>query len=228
MNGANGNGGDHGPPIEWPEDSDFWGTCKLTTTLTDPPRHELLLPSGQVLRLRTSDFFDPKRFTLAFVDSVGSFPPLPEKKPGKFLLECFRKWLDDRVAIAMPDEESGDRGALVGDIRRAIASCPDTDDPRDLDRGALYRREDGSIWVNARILLERVRRACPVKFTPADFYVALTSVGLINLEVKREAGWRGRAWSVPPSLIPEPTLLPEPAATPGPVTEPGQGTFDDL
>jgi hypothetical protein len=222
---------DQGPPIEWDDGDDFWSLCKLTTTLTDPPRHELSLPSGHVLRLKTADFFDSKRFTLAFVDVVGSFPPLPEKKAGKFLLEQFRRWLDKRVAIPMPEEESGDRGALWGDIRRAISSCPETDDPRDLDRGALYRREDGAIWINARILLERVRRVCPVKFAPADFYVALGGVGMTNLDVQRDRGWRGRVWSVPISLIPEPTLLPAKhpdTERPSGVTAHPHGAFDDL
>jgi hypothetical protein len=233
MNGTNGNGADHGPDIEWPEDVDFWAGCKLTTTLTDPPRHELSLPSGQILRLKTGDFFDVRRFTMVFIDCVGSFPPLPEKKPGVFLRDAFKAWLASRAVVVFAEEEASDRGALVGDIRRAIATCPETEDPRDLDRGALYRRADGDVWVNARILLERVRRACPVKFPPADFYVALASLGAKNLEVQRDQGWRGRAWLVPHKLLPEPELLPEKAAPsstivtePEPVTD--QGAFDGL
>ena len=205
---ADGNGHDDGPPLDWHEADDFWARCRLRTFLTDPPVHELTLPSGQVLRLKTSDFFDVRRFTLVFIDATGDFPALPEKKPGVFLREAFRGWLHSRSTAHVPAEEASDRGALLGDIRRAISSCPQTEDPRDLDRGAIYTREDGAIWVSARILLERVRRACPAKFAPAEFYLALSALGATNLEVQRDAGWRGRVWSLPTSLLPEPTLLP--------------------
>lgn len=197
------------PEIEWPELDEFWAKCKLHTILTDPPRHELKLPSGQVLLLRTPQFFDVGRFTMAFIDTVGSFPPLPDKKPAAFLRDMFRTWLESRTVAVFEDEESGDRGILSGDIRRAIASCPETDDPRDIDRGALCQRDGDSVWVSARILLERVRRACPVKFKPADFYVAFDKLGAKNLGVQRDGGWRGRVWSVPRSLMPEPVMLPE-------------------
>ena len=211
------------------EQGDFWDSCKLVTVLTDPPRHELKLPGGQVLRLRTPHFFDVERFTIAFVDAVGSFPPLPDKKPGPFLREKFRSWLERRGTKVVA-EEAGDLGTLLGDIRMALHACPETDDPRDMDRGAIYAREDGAFWVSARILLERVRRACPVKFGPGDFYSALSELGAKNLDVQRDGAWRGRAWSLPKELRPEAPALP-PAATPTngttPHTEP-DGLFDDL
>jgi hypothetical protein len=202
------------PPIEWADLDDFWSGCHMTTIMTDPPRHELKLPSGQTLRLKTGDFFEVRRFTMVFVDAVGSFPPMPQKKAGAFLLDKFRGWLADRTILNVSDE-AGDRGTLMGDIRRAIASCPETDDPKDMERGALYSHSDGAIWVVPRILLERVRRACPIKFTPADFYVALKSLGAENLEAQRAPGWRGRVWSIPATLRPEPAMLPEKTNTNG-------------
>jgi hypothetical protein len=184
------------------EIDDYWSKCRLTTVLTDPPRHELLLPSGQLLRLRTPQFFEVDKFTIVFVDAVGSFPPLPRKNPAGFLREKFRLWLEERATKDVATEAS-DRGTLLSDIRLALASCPQTDDARDLDRGSLFPREDGTAWVSARVLLERVRRACPVRFSPADFYAGLLDLGFLNLDVQREEGWRGRVWSVPRDLCPE-------------------------
>lgn len=204
-----------GPETEWDEPEDFWSKCHLHTILTDPPMHQLKLPAGQILRLRTPQFFDAGRFTMAFVDVVGSFPPFPVKKAGPFLLDMFKQWLEARTVGAVEEEESGDRGALLGDIRRAIDSCPETNDPRDLDRGSLYELENGEVWISARILLERVKRACPAKFTPAEFYVAFGDLGAKSLGIQRDAGWRGRVWSVPRSLLPEPALLPEAEKTNG-------------
>jgi hypothetical protein len=193
------------PPFE--AEVDYWDSCSLTTVLTDPPTHELALPSGRTLRLRTSHFFDLRQFRIAYIDAVGVFPPLPREKAGAFLQELFERLLTDRKTVEVA-EEAGNRGTLLGDIRLAIRACPETEDPRDLERGSLLVHEDGTTWVNARTLLARVSRACPVRFTPGDFYSALRDVGLTNLGVQRVGTWVGRVWLVPGALLPV-VALPE-------------------
>lgn len=212
------------------EDEDFWAQCRLTTILSSPPRHELVLPGGQVMRLNTGDFFDVETFRVKFIDATGSFPALPEKKTLPFLRDLFRGWLETRSTRALADEAS-DRGTLIGDIRIALLNAPETDDPIDMLRGALHPREDGSAWVNARVLFERVRRSCPVKVAPAEFYEALSALGMSNLDVQRlggRGGWRGRVWTVPAELRPEaPEFQGAPELPTAPAT-PEQGAFDDL
>lgn len=206
MNGAGSNSTGAQPSAD-AEREQFWDSCKLTTVLTEPPRHELKLPAGQIVRLRTAQFFDVPGFTVAFVDATGAFPPLPNQRAAAYLKNKFKAWLEARETRYVA-EEAGDRGTLLGDIRMAIAASPETDDPRDMDRGALFANPDGSVWVSGRILMERVRRACPVKFTAADFYTALGDLGAKNMDAQRIGLWRGRAWTVPQALRPELPALP--------------------
>ena len=195
-------------------EGDFWDECSLTVVRTDPPRYELKLPQGLVLRLRVGHWFDVTRFTMAYVDVVGAFPPLPSEKPGGFLKELFQRLLEDRRDVEVA-EEASDRGTLLGDIRLGILACPQTDDPRDIDRGNLFSVPDGEgAWLSGRSLLARVARACPVRFTPGDFYAALTELGLTNLGPRRHDGWQGRVWLVPSALLPTVTVMPAPRVPP--------------
>ena len=205
---------------------DFWGQCSLTRIMTEPPRYELQVPGGKKIMLRTQHFFEPSAFSVVFIDAVGEFPPLPEKKPAAFLRDTFRALLSRRTDLRVADEAS-DRGTLLSDIRMGLMACPQSDDPQDIDRGAVFvpPGEPGA-WVSARSLMARVQRACPVRFSPADFYAALVSVGMVNLDVKRHEGWRGRVWMVPADLMP--TLESEPRMKGLPAPEPTQGAFDDL
>jgi hypothetical protein len=220
---------DQSPPAYVDEsDVDFWGDCLLTRILTDPPQYDLRLPDGKSLRLRTSHFFNVAAFTIAWVDATGTFPPLPQKKPGPFLQDVFRRLLEDRRETMMPAEASA-RGTLADDIRSAILACPQTDDPNDIPRGSLFLAPDGTgAWLSSRSLLARVGRACPVKFTPADFYLGIVEAGLVDLGKLRHIGWQGRAWLVPHNLLPamaEPEAAPIPAL---PEPEPQRGFFDDM
>jgi hypothetical protein len=213
---------------------DFWDECSLTTVLTDPPQHELTLPGSQVVRLRTASFFNVSAFVIAYVDSVGAFPPLPDKKPGAFLRDLFRRLLADRKTVALADEAS-DRGTLLDDIRRALCAVPSSDDPADIERGAMFESEDAGHLVSARSLLHRVSRDCPVRFRVTDFYAALATLGLSNLGKKRFGVRTARVWAVPKDLVPEIVVpavhangsarpvLPEPGSDPD-----AQGAFDDL
>lgn len=227
MSAPNG-GGANGHANDWAEHEAYWGQCKLTTILTEPPRHELTLPDGKTIRLSSSHFFDVTRFRIAFIDAIGRFPPLPEKKPGQFLADKFRGWLIVRTTVVVADEAS-DRGTLLGDIHLATMSCPEADDPRDMDRGAVYIRPDGAAWVSARMLLERVRRGCPVKFSPGDFYAALQFLGAKNLHVQRDGTWIGRAWLLPASMRPEAPELPPATKTPPAAPQaPHEPEFEEL
>ena len=218
------------------DDLSYWERCTLTIVHTDPPRHELRLPCGRIMRLKTGDFFDVRRFTILHFDTTISFPPLPEKKQGQFLRALLEQLIAKRTDIEAPAEAS-DRGMLLSDIGLAIRACPETDEPYDLERGALFRTDDGQVWVNARSLLARVYRSCPVKFKPADFFVALRELGLLDLQVRRIGTWRGRVWAVPPSILPEVDALETNGHTPPPILEAAfddsepeirQGAFDDL
>jgi hypothetical protein len=212
-------------------EGDYWEECSLRVVLTDPPTFELQLPGegARVVRLRAGHFFNVAKFTLAFVEATLTFPPLPNEKPGAFLMDVFRRLLADRVEVPVA-EEAGNRGTMLGDIRLAIAACPEAEDPRDIDRGLLYPSPEGAgAWVNARSLMARTARGCPVKFTPAEFYSALVTIGLSNLGPRRRDGWQGRVWLVPPSLLPVAPARMNGAASPelqAPVAE--QGAFDDL
>jgi hypothetical protein len=192
------------PPPGFGEQEDFWDRCELTRIMTDPPSYELKLPSGHVLQLRSSHFFKVASFTQAFVDATATFPPLPQKGAGAFLLDVFQRLLESRKDIEMVSE-AGEFGTICGDIKLAILACPVSDDPIDIDRGAIFPAPDAEAaggWLNARCLLARVQRACPVKVTPSGFYLALNRLGLRHLGPKRAGGWQGRVWFVPPALLP--------------------------
>jgi hypothetical protein len=231
MSNGHNNGNGHDPGVH--EDvGDFWDECSLMTVLTDPPTHELKLPGGQVVRLKTAAFFDVDRFSIAFVDAVGSMPPLPQdpRKQRQFLKEKFAGWLADRTTQVI-GPEAGDRGTLMQDIATAIGHCAETEDPPDIDRGAVYLDEAGPM-VSGRLLLERVRRGCAVPFAPAEFYKALVDLGCTNLgdvRLGKPEAWHGRAWRIPAALRPRPPALlavvataPEEPATVQP------GIFDGL
>ena len=216
------------------ETEDFWAQCSLTTLLGEVPTHHLLLPGQQQLVLQTRDFFDVTRFSIAFIDAVGSFPPLPKKKPAPFLRGMFETWLSLRRTIEVHEEEGGARGMLLGDIRRAILALAETDDPRDMARGSIYPRPDGAAWINGRVLLDRVTRSCPTKFTAFEFYSVLTDAGGISLrEPQRAEGWRGRVWLIPAALRPSlevgPDAAPElpAAAPPAPPSDSGPSLFGE-
>jgi hypothetical protein len=190
------------PPAFEVEEPDFWGACLLTCILSDPPRYELKLPAGQTLRLKASHFFNASAFSIAYIEATGAFPPLPQKKAGAYLQDLFRRLLEDKKDIQMPAEASNE-GTLLADLRLAILNSPVAEDPHDIDRGGLFQDPEGpGAWVNARCLLAKVQRSCPVKFTPSDFYVAMTKAGLVNLEKRRADAWRGRVWRVPTDLLP--------------------------
>ena len=194
---------------EFEAEVDFWDGCELQRVMTDPPRYVLTIPGGQAIRLKTRHFFAPAEFSAAYIDVVGAFPPLPEKGKGLFLQDVFRRLLEDRRDVPVADE-AGDHGMLLEDIRLSIAACPQSDDPRDLERGALYQPAPHEpAWLNARSLFARVARACPVKFGPGDFYAALSDLGLLSLGPKRAASWQGRVWSVPVTLVAVVSQAPE-------------------
>ncbi len=203
MNTLNGHGGvdlaTHGLRSE----DEYWAGCRLTTIATVPPEHNLTLPCGTVLRLRTGHFFDLARFEIAFIDATGTFPPLPDdrKKARGRLRWMLRVWLAGREVQTLADEAS-DRGTLLDDIRQAIVDSPRSDDSVDLDRGALVARDSGGALLRVRPLLDRVRHRCPVRFSPADFYSALAELGLTNLGPSHVPG-RGtlRVWLVPQDLL---------------------------
>lgn len=192
---------------------DFWDGCFLIRYLTDPPTYGLKVPNGTIIKLTSSSFFDVKRFTIAFVDKMGYFPPLPKKKPSTFLCDLFRRLLEGRrdVEIAY---EAGDDGMIESDVRQCIFSCPQTDDPFDIDRGAALVCAEGAM-ISARCLMAKVQRFCPVKITPSTFFKSLVSIGLKNLGPRSRGGWQGRVWLVPFELLPhqveqsEPTTLPD-------------------
>jgi len=127
-------------------------------------------------------------------------PQLPEKAAMKFLKEKVKLWFAERVEIAAADEGS-DRGLLMADICEALRSAPETDAPQDISRGAVLSLESGEAAFSARRLLERVRRACPVKFSAGDFYSALQDLGCRNPSGIRVDAWVGRAWVAPGKLL---------------------------
>ena len=206
------------PPPDMVEE-DYWDRCHLHRIATDPPRYVLTLPSGQKVPLTTAHFFDLTKFRIAFVDAAAHLPPLPEKGAAPFLQLVLERLLERRTDEEAC-EEAGDHGTLLDDIRTALSACPQADDPEDVDRGAVFVPAPGApAWVNGRLLLSRVARGCPVKFSPAEFYVALSELSIRNVGVVRSGGWRGRVWAVPLSLVPSLTLpadtpvMPEPEQT---------------
>jgi len=194
-----GNLEDH--PIAW------WNKCKLRSTLSDPPVHTLTTPAGAIV-VPTEAMLSPAKLRVAFIDGLGLLPPLPEKNAPAFLREQWRVLLRKRETIAAVLEASN-RGTLRSDVAIALRHCPPSDDGLDMERGAILevRGEDTRVTerlVNARVLYERVRRACPIRFTPAEFYVVLQELGCEHIEKRRVGKWRGRCWSVPAELVEDP------------------------
>jgi hypothetical protein len=179
---------------------DWWAETKLRTIMTEPRRHELLVPGGGVVRLETADFLSTSRFSVKYLDAVGSFPPLPEKGAGKFLRALATNWFSSREVVEA-SAEAGDRGILLLDIETLLRSAPESDDGLDLERGSVILRPPAGALFVARYLLDRVRRACPVKITPSDFYAALDTLGCENQNVVRIGHWRGRVWLAPMKLV---------------------------
>jgi hypothetical protein len=186
----------------------WWRKAKLRTILTEPRRHELTLTTGHVVRLAAADFLSVSQFSAKYLDACGSFPELPSKKAGLHLREIASFWFQHREVVSVEDDGT-DRGLIASDVRTYLRSAPETEDGADLDRGAIIPRGPAGFLFNARIALDRVRRFCPVKFSPADFHEALRSIGCECQGVVRIGSWRGRAWVAPLTAMhePDPTAL---------------------
>lgn len=196
---------------------EWWADSKLRTILTEPRRHELTVPGGMVLRLQTSDFLSVGRFAAKYLDAVGAFPPLPDKNGGRFLRALTTRWFAEREVVAAT-AEAGERGILMLDIETALRGAPESDDGLDLERGSIVMRPPAGGLFIPRVLLDRVRRGCPVKFTPSDFYEALDALGCENQNAVRIGHWRGRVWLAPTRLLTAPddvTLSHEPPSESG-------------
>ncbi len=169
---------------------------RLRTILTEPRQHELLFESGKVLKLTAADFLSVASFQAKFLDAIGSFPEFPDKFPGRFLKEVAARWFANREEVEA-DEEASDGGMLRADIRTFLRSAPESDDGLDLEHGAVISRRPSGLLFLPRIALDRVRRVCPIKLTPAAFYAALEALGCTSEGVVRIGLWRGRVWHVP-------------------------------
>jgi len=77
-------------PLAW------WLQCKLRTTLSEPRVHELQIPSGERLVLSGKQMLSPIELRSAFLDAVGTLPPLPLKGARVFLLEVVEHLLKGR------------------------------------------------------------------------------------------------------------------------------------
>ena len=219
------------PPEEGDPDVDFWERCEIRRYMTEPPRYDLHLPGGQVVAgLKTWQFFDATALEIRYIEATGAFPPLPEKRPGKFLREMFKRLLERRVDVEVAAEASA-AGSLLDEVRMVVRACAQGGEPEDMAHGATFLVPDtdadcaGEIWINSRELLTKVQRSSPFKFDAPEFYLALQAAGLRNRGVQRMLGWRGRVWTVPPELFA--TAAPPPPPPPAaPAPEPG--FFDEL
>ena len=212
MSGANGNGVAVFDPSNPPEDCDlyahplaWWLKCELTTTLSEPRVHELRVPSGASFVLSTEQMLNSAKVRTRMLDAIGELPPLPPKNAADFLREVWTELFKKRKTVAEVAEASAS-GLLRADIQMVLRNAPETEDPKDLERGAVGLREnDGAHLFSGRVMLERVRRICPVAFSPSEFYAALRALGCNSFDSTRWGGWRGRAWVAPSSLFGSPT-----------------------
>lgn len=184
----------------------WWEALKLRTVLTEPRRHELVFPDGRAMRLTASDFLSVAQFSAKYLDAVGSFPELPKKKPAVFLRDISAYWFEHREEIFEVDEAS-DAGALREDICVCLRSAPESDNGDDIGRGAIIPRPPAGALFAPRPMLDRIRRSCPIKFTPADFYDALRRLGCTSQGKLRIDAWQGRAWLVPQFILDDSTEL---------------------
>ena len=186
------------PPIFISDDaSEQWfGSCKLRTILTRPRRHELTCPGGQRVVLSTEDLLSVPRFITAFVDEVGSFPPLPKKGAAKLLREMTAHWLEHRETVVV-DEEAGQFGLLVAEIRRSLVGASESDDPKHLALGAVIAMDDGDRLFAPRPIMVRVRAGGLCQFRPGEFYAALRELGCTQRDSNFVKGVRARAWRAP-------------------------------
>lgn len=222
--GANGvNGSAHKPEAEdlYAHPLAWWLACKLTTTLSEPRVHSLLVPSGSRVTLSTEQMLSAPKLRTRMLDAIGELPPLPAKNVPDFLREIWSELFAKRDTIHEVAEATP-AGTLAADIRMVLRYAPQTEEPRDLERGSVgVREKDGARMFNARIFMERVRRICPVPFSPAEFYAALRTIGCEHEPSVRWGSWRGRAWLAPSSLFDENRPeLPEIAADENDAAEP--------
>ena len=182
-------------PLTW------WLKCHLTTTLSEPRCHELTVPSGARFTLSVEQMLNSAKIRTRMLDAIGELPPLPPRNAADFLREVWADLFRKRTTLTEVAEASA-AGALSADIQMILRNAPETDDPADLERGAIGLREnDGARLFNGRVILERTRRVCPVSFVPADFYAALRRLGCESFDSTRWGGWRGRAWIAPTRLF---------------------------
>jgi hypothetical protein len=197
----------------------WWLRCKLCTTLSEPRVHELTTPGGAKLTLTTDVMLSPSKLRAHMLDAIGILPPLPPKKRPVFLEEMWSELFARRETIT-PVKEASDQGTINSDIVSALRRMSRSNDPVDLELGAVVEVEgkEGRYFL-ARGLYERVRRSLPVKLTPAQFYGELHRLGCQNHEAVRIGKtWRGRAWSAPADLFADPTP-PDDGETPPPAPE---------
>ena len=208
-NGANGGYDEHEDETgEHPQS--WWLSCELTTTMSDPRRHDLKIPEGDVVSMTTKQMLSAVECRARILDAAGVLPPLPDKGAAAFLRAVWPVLFKKRRIVVAPIEASA-AGTLRGDVMSCLQSAPQSEDAAAMGRGAVCVRDDGARIFAARTFYEKVRRFCPVSFSPAEFYGALHEIGCVNLETVRVAGWRGRAWSAPAALFEVPQDLPEKA-----------------
>lgn len=203
MSGAGGNGVvvfDHFDP---PPGTDltahplaWWLACKLVTTLSDPRRHDVELPSGERVELTTGQMLSATKLREAILDQAGELPPLPEKNQGAFLREIWTE-LFKRRRLVVVDVEATPAGAIAADLERILRCAPESERPEDMARGAVCVAPGGARLFNSRVMQERLRRVAVVAVSPADYYAALRSLGCTNRNMVRVGDWAGRCWEAP-------------------------------
>ena len=197
---------------------DFWARCRLVRYETQPPRFELALPDGRLVRGLGSGSFSAKALTRAFIDSVNEFPPLPARKQTSFVVQQFQRLLSGCEKRFVSDE-AGDEGQLLADIADVLRAMREAAEPEDLHHGrTLYRVADhadadlvGRLVFMSRYVLESCMRIAASKFRVADFYCGLATLGCRSLGQRRVLGFKGKLWSAPDSLFGTDGLLPAPA-----------------
>lgn len=202
------------PPVFIDGDSSlaYFATFKLRTILTRPRRHELICPgAGQRVVLTTEDLLSVPRFTAAFVDEVGSFPPLPKKDAAKLWRSIVKNWLENRETVDVGDEGS-QFGLLAAEIQRSLLAASETDDPADLAHGGVLVLQDGDRLFSPRPIMVRVRAGGLVQFRAGEFYAGLRELGCEQHKSTFVRGQRTRAWRAPAVLwLQPPKEDPEPA-----------------
>lgn len=192
-------------PLAW------WFSCTLRTTLSEPRVHELELPKypdgrpGERVVLTVDQMFSPSKLRNAIYDAAGRKAPFPQDKNKRvdFLEEVWERLFLRRIPIHVGDEAS-DLGHLKADIETRLRQAPVGDEMIELESGAVipHRTRAGYRYFSGPVLLDRVKRTSPVKFTVSQFYNILEALGCHSVGSSRVSGGnRRRLRLAPPELF---------------------------